>query len=184
MQLKPNPSEEVGKWVDLYTHSLYTWAFYKTADKAVAEDLVQDTFIVAFQNFSRFEGKSQAKTWLFSILRNKIADYFRKSSKETPVSLSLFFNEKGDWKPEQKPQKWTEEEEVHLLDDHNFRNILYKCLERLPKQAYFCVYSKYLEEKDSTEICQELGIQSTNYWQIMHRAKLQLRKCIESNGIK
>jgi len=36
-------------------------------------------------------------------------------------------------------------------------------------------------DMESEEICQELEITPTNYWQIMHRAKLQLRECIENN---
>ncbi|MCK5276978.1 MAG: RNA polymerase subunit sigma, partial [Cyclobacteriaceae bacterium] len=46
------------------------------------------------------------------------------------------------------------------------------------------IHLKYLEEKDGKEICQELGITSSNYWQILHRAKLQLRICIEENWFK
>lgn len=177
-------SQEIEQWVKLYADSLYTWAYYKTSDKSIAEDLVQDTFLTAFQGFAKFEGKSQPKTWLFAILKNKIVDYFRKNAKEQPVSLSPFFDETGNWAEGQAPRKWTQEEEASLLDDVSFRTILYQCLDRLPKQWYSCVAAKYLEEKESAIICQELGIQTTNYWQVMHRAKLQLRKCIEQNGFK
>jgi RNA polymerase sigma-70 factor (ECF subfamily) len=41
-----------------------------------------------------------------------------------------------------------------------------------------------MEEKKGELICQELGITDTNFWQILHRAKLQLRKCIELNWFK
>jgi RNA polymerase sigma-70 factor (ECF subfamily) len=40
---------------------------------------------------------------------------------------------------------------------------------------------KYLEQKDGKEICQDLGITSSNFWQILCRAKLQVRACIEKN---
>jgi RNA polymerase sigma-70 factor (ECF subfamily) len=39
-------------------------------------------------------------------------------------------------------------------------------------------------DKKTEEICQELGISTTNYWQMMHRAKLQLRECIDENWFK
>ena len=42
-------------------------------------------------------------------------------------------------------------------------------------------YQKYLAEKDAKEICQELGVSTTNFWQIIHRAKLQLRACVNKN---
>ena len=43
---------------------------------------------------------------------------------------------------------------------------------------------KYLEEEESETICKELEITSSNYWVIIHRAKLQMRECLEKNWIK
>ncbi|MFA7327306.1 MAG: RNA polymerase sigma factor [Candidatus Kapaibacterium sp.] len=75
---KTNASFSIKSWVELYSDQLYTWAFYKTSDKETAEDLVQETFLAAINSFEKFEGKSEPKTWLLSILKNKIADHFRK----------------------------------------------------------------------------------------------------------
>lgn len=65
-------------WVEAYSDKLYSWALYKTKNKETAEDLVQDTFVIAFQSFNKFEGKSDPKTWLYGILNHKITDHFRK----------------------------------------------------------------------------------------------------------
>jgi RNA polymerase sigma-70 factor (ECF subfamily) len=54
---------------------------FKTSSKEIAEDLVQDTFLAAFHKIDSFEGKSQPKTWLFSILNNKVIDYYRLSAR-------------------------------------------------------------------------------------------------------
>ena len=94
--------------------------------------------------------------------------------------LSAFFNEDGEWRMEKKPQDW-HEDETNLLDDVNFESVLQDCITNLPDKWNVCVTSKYLMDKNSDEICQELGITPTNYWQMMHRAKLQLRECIEEN---
>lgn len=173
-------------WVNLYSDSLYSWAFYKTSDKETAEDLVQETFLAAYQNFEKFGNKSEAKTWLFSILKNKIADHFRKSfrnSENATVSFNNFFDRNGDWIIEQRPQNW-EPEEGHLLDNFDFQETLRNCLDKLPEQWNSSVTLKFMEEKESNEICQELSISTTNFWQIIHRAKLQLRKCLELNWFK
>jgi RNA polymerase sigma-70 factor (ECF subfamily) len=50
-----------------------------------------------------------------------------------------------------------------------------------PKKWNLCVKLKYLSGKRGEEICQELEISTSNYWQIIHRAKLQLRDCVGSN---
>jgi DNA-directed RNA polymerase specialized sigma24 family protein len=42
---------------------------------------------------------------------------------------------------------------------------------------------KYLEDLEATEICKVLGITTSNYWVLIHRAKLQLRNCLEKNWI-
>jgi RNA polymerase sigma-70 factor (ECF subfamily) len=63
-------------------------AFFKTSSKEIAEDLVQDTFLAAFHKIDSFEGKSQPKTWLFS-LNNKVIDYYRLSARTTKKKLQF-----------------------------------------------------------------------------------------------
>jgi len=173
--------------VHLHTKDLYNWAFYKTSQAEVAEDLVQETFLAAVEKLASFKEKSSAKTWLFSILNHKIIDFYRKRVNQTTsldnTSLSTYFDNKMDWKENKKPQNWAEDEK-HLLDDHDFQEILKQCLDHLPEKWNTCVKLKYLSEKNGEEICQEIGISTTNFWQIVHRAKLKLRDCIETNWLK
>jgi DNA-directed RNA polymerase specialized sigma24 family protein len=55
---------------------------------------------------------------------------------------------------------------------------LVECLEKLPEKWKGIVASKYLEEKESDEICKDFDITSSNLWVIIHRAKLVLRDCL------
>ena len=74
----PNNSVKINtieSWVYQYSNALFSWAISKTKDKQLAEDLVQDTFIAALKSFETFENRSQPKTWLISILNNKIIDH-------------------------------------------------------------------------------------------------------------
>jgi RNA polymerase sigma-70 factor (ECF subfamily) len=171
---------------------MFSWAFYKTGNKETAEDLVQDTFLAAVQSFSKFEGKSNPQTWLFAILKNKIVDQHRKAFKSPVVTESSqkiqegnnffdnLFDKDGGWIKDQMPVHWDSASE-NLLDDRNFIQVLQLCMDKLPSGWNAAIQLKYLEEKKPAFICQELGIAPTNYWQILHRAKLQLRKCLESN---
>nr|NQU93084.1 sigma-70 family RNA polymerase sigma factor [Bacteroidota bacterium] len=172
------------KWVEQYTDGLYSWAVYKVSDTELAKDLVQDTFLAASEKIATFKGESSPKTWLFSILNYKVIDHYRAKAKQ-PVKLedqsfSNFFNDDGEWRPDKKPQDWHGHEN-HLLDDADFQLILKKCLEALPEKWNACVKLKYLMDKNGDEICQELEITPTNFWQMMHRAKLSLRDCVEVN---
>ena len=174
------------EWVESYTSDLYSWALHKVSDPEQAKDLVQDTFLAAAEKVQGFKGDSSPKTWLFSILNHKIIDFYRKRVKQ-PVRFdnqvfSTFFDEGGDWKVEKRPSQWGEDES--LLDDIEFQAVLKKCRDALPEKWNTCVELKYLMNKNGEEICQELDITPTNFWQIIHRAKLQLRGCVEENWFK
>ncbi|MDD3322866.1 MAG: sigma-70 family RNA polymerase sigma factor [Paludibacter sp.] len=182
--IKINSSSTLTLWVDLYSDKLYSWAYHKTSSKEMAEDLVQETFLAAVQSFEKFEEKSNPSTWLFSILNHKINDYYRSSFRLPTVNESnivdRFFDETDTWKQEERPHEWDLTSD-NLLDDVNFLVVLDYCLKNLPDSWNSAVRLKFLEEKKGEIICQELGISTTNLWQIVHRAKLQLRKCLEIN---
>ena len=173
--------------VSQYTEELYNWSFHKTTSVTIAEDLVQESFLAAAENLNSFKGDSSPKTWLFSILNNKIIDFYRNKVNQ-PVRLeneilSTFFDEEGTWQGEKRPKEW-HEEETNLLDDADFQIVLKECLDALPEKWNTCVKLKYLSEKKGEDICQEIGISPTNFWQIIHRAKLKLRDCVENNWFK
>ena len=183
-----NPNQNIDLKIDelVYSHAddLYNWAFYKTKNKETAQDLVQDTFVAAFENMNTFKNKSTPKTWLFGILKNKVAEHFRSLAKQKLSSVnednfSFFFENNGKWKPNQIPQSW--EEDQHLLDNEDFIKILEFCKDKLPSLLMSILELKYITQKKGKEICQDLSISETNYWQVMHRAKLSLRSCINDN---
>lgn len=173
----------IAEWVESYSGELYSWALYKISDHELAQDLVQDTFLAAAEKVDGFLGNSTPKTWLFSILNNKIIDVYRKKAKQPLVTdnnlFSGWFNAEEGWMPGKMPHDWHEEE--NLLDNVEFRNILKDCLDELPEKWNACVNLKFMENKKGEDICQETGITPTNFWQIIHRAKLQLRDCVEVN---
>lgn len=174
-------------WVEKFSDELYSWANYKTSNHAVSEDLVQDTFLSALNGIEGFQHKSNPKTWLFAILNNKIHDFYRNRMKQSLTELQEekdytaygHFDETQNWSNHKMPREWSMDNEPHLLDDEGFTMTLEDCLNELPEHWFLAVQFKYLLGRDAKAICQELNISTTNYWQILHRAKLQLRDCIE-----
>ncbi|MDP1623440.1 MAG: sigma-70 family RNA polymerase sigma factor [Bacteroidales bacterium] len=186
----PEKNETITRWVREYSQEMFRFTFYKMSDRESAEDVVQNTFLAALQSFSSFEGRSSPKTWLFSILKHKIMDYHREKYRKpdqielTPGSdyqADEYFDESGSWRKGSRPVSWNEK---NLLDDHDFNATLQDCLHRLPSKWFSAVQLKYLAGVEGAEIVRELEITPANFWQILHRAKLQLRFCLETNWIK
>jgi len=181
-----NNRTELESWINDYTEEMLRRAIYKVSNEEDAQDLVQDTFMAASKGIANFQRKSSPKTWLFTILNNKITDYYRKNGRAPKTadidSISFFFDNYGEWNETQKPNNWdVDDTEQHLLDNLEFIEVLNYCIENLPQKFNEVVKQKYYSTKKTAEICKDLGISSTNIWQIMHRAKLALRKCIEKN---
>lgn len=174
--MKYTHDKEFENWIDQYTRPLLDRAFYLLSDKIEAEDMVQEVFMMAYTKRATFKGKSRPLTWLQSILKNKVADFYRQKYKTpTDVSLSAFFDKHGNWKDPTITNPWEEN-----IDEESFFD-LQQCLEQLPKRWKILVKSYYLEQKKNHELCQEMGITSTNLWKILQRSRLHLRSCMENN---
>jgi RNA polymerase sigma-70 factor (ECF subfamily) len=180
-------TDEISSWVKAYTADLYSYTLSKVENKLTAEDIVQNTFLSALESLHRFESKSGPKTWLFSILKNKIADYYRQKYKQVEnfsVSDAAdgLFDENGRLKAPGSSIQWSTDEA--LLDNPEFLQALHHCIEALPTKMSTVVELKYLDGTDSQSVCQKLEISQANFWQIMHRAKLLLKTCLENKWFK
>jgi len=181
-------NSEITSWVKLYTKELLKYTLYKTSDLEVSENIVQDTFEAVIKSYESYKRESNPKTWIYSILNNKIKDYY-KSKKNQFVSLDDFhkkdahehFDEDDGWKKESAPKDWLDDNSSNILDNDEFVSIFQKCIEHLPENWRECIKMKYIFNVKGTEICQMLSISQANFWQILHRAKLDLRKCLEIN---
>lgn len=182
--------ELLERWVNEYADALFSWAYHKTLSKETAEDIVQETFLAATKSFEKCKNPDQPKSWLFAILNNKIIDHFRKKAKsihqiQTPLEkesaqfIDNFYNQDDNWTSDARALFSSEEK--HLLDNPVFNELLEKCLNDLPEKWKTAILSKYLLEKDGKEICQELEITPSNYWQVIRRAKLFLKVCLEKH---
>jgi RNA polymerase sigma-70 factor (ECF subfamily) len=181
------------QWVNLYADDLYAWAAMKIGDKEAAKDLLQDTYLSALKGMGTFEGRSSPKTWLFRILNNKIVDYFRQQQKtatqpletdDTRQAIALtdnLFAEDGHWRPQPHPDRWMASSTAHLLDTPEFVQALQACMGRLPDKWRYVLHNKYLSEQSADQICQECGLTKSNYWQILHRAKLTMKVCLDKH---
>lgn len=173
-------------WVERYADSLFGYACFRVQDPGLAEELVQETFAAALVARDNFKGDSSEKTWFFAILKNKIIDHLRRKYRDKLQSLDTlpehlageFFDEGGEWLS--KPAKWRENPQHHF-EQREFLAVLQHCLTMLPARQSDAFSLRELDEVGPKEICKVLGITTTNYWVLLHRARLVIRSCLEKD---
>lgn len=179
------------QWVKKYADYLYTYAVTRINDEEQARDLVQETFLAALEKVKTFEGRSSESTWLTAILKNKIIDIYRKKSSglirksdvdEAETAQKDFFDpEDGHWNEDYRPKEMGAEED--LLVSAEFSIIFQKCMGKLPALWSSVFTMKHVDDEVTENICEALKITPSNFWVIIHRAKLNLRACLQKNWI-
>ena len=184
--VKANPQ----KWLDLYGDILYQYALSRVSNNVIAEDLVQETFLSALKGLDRYKGEASERNWLFIILKNKIIDYYRKKSRDQPFTsipdLNMiednWFNNEGSWAETRKPRHWHASE--NPTERKEIQKIINWCKDHLKALQQDVFVLKYMEDINSDEICKVLNITTSNYWVLIHRARLQMRDCVEKYWLK
>ena len=180
------------QWPARFGDELYRFALSRVSDSETAEELVQETFLSALDGLATFRAEASERTWLFVILRRKIIDHYRRQARAShigldelgdggPTEADFFHPENGHWNGPQAPASWLRADAA--LEQQELHEILQRCQDRLPPQQGAVFALRFVEELSAEEICQELGLSPANYWVIVHRAKLQLRRCLEKNGL-
>jgi RNA polymerase sigma-70 factor (ECF subfamily) len=179
------------QWVDEYGDYLFNYALGRLRDTARAEDAVQETFLAAIKGGKSFAGRSAEKSWLTGILKNKIYDYYRKASRETSFTDLEFYSDEesdrfttdgitaGGWIHELGPMEWNHVGES--LDNDLFWQTYRDCAGKLPKNVAAVFNLRELDELETRQICELLNISENNLWVMLHRARMALRRCLETN---
>jgi len=171
--------------IQQYRSYLLRYALLQLRDQDLAEDVVQETLLAALEGRAGFSGRSSLKTWLTGILKHKIIDAIRRTSREqslTPVDdeaevdvLDAMFTQDGHW--QRFPANWGNPEKS--LEDRNFWLVFEMCSRLMPERTARVFMMREVMELSTEEICKELAITPTNLWVILHRARLILRECLE-----
>ena len=185
MSDKPKHTLDPNKWVDLHSDYMYNYTITRVSDHEIAKDLVQETFFSSLKAMKNFKGEASERTWLISILKRKIIDHYRKkNSKKGQAEVRMSFYEdgenKGKWLEERAPSAWGNSGEKDI-ENSELKSALDKCIDNLPEKYRMVFLLKTVQNYETEEICNELDITSSNLWVIIHRARVQLRNCLEGN---
>lgn len=155
-----------------YHQDVYQFLFYMVRSKEQAEDLVQEVYIRVLRSYSRFEGKSSEKTWLFSIARNVAIDHFRKQKGWKQKLL-----EKFDWNTAQVRDDQPLPDEIAIQKEEVQR--MFKSLEACTVDQRAVIIMRYLHELSIAETARVLGWTESKVKTTQHRGIKVLKAHME-----
>lgn len=186
---KQNNALADAAFLDEIRRQMIRFATLQLGDEHLAEDAVQEALIGALKNADSFGGRAALKTWVFAILKNKIADTLRQKQKlvyagsllgeeDDEQDLSELFDRKGYWQADERPVAWGNPEAS--LREGQFWRVFETCLDGLPPKLARVFMMREFVELDADEICAELDLTVSNLHVMLHRSRLRLRECIEN----
>lgn len=96
-QIMAGDTDQFGLLYDAYAEHIYRYHFYRTHDRATAEDLTSATFFKAIQNIKSFDSrKGNFSAWLYRIARNTLFDHFRTEHRTEPIESAEEITDHAD----------------------------------------------------------------------------------------
>jgi RNA polymerase sigma-70 factor (ECF subfamily) len=169
--------------VERYNPALLRLALSFVASRAVAEEVVQDTWLAVLRGLGRFEERSSLRTWMFTILVNRARSTGVREARSVPVADAgpavdaSRFGPSGAWAA--PPEHWIEEAE-NRVDAVKLSELLRGGLDGLPPRQREVVLLRDVEGLSSAEACQVLAITEANQRVLLHRGRSRLRQLLES----
>ncbi|OIQ85787.1 ECF RNA polymerase sigma factor SigR [mine drainage metagenome] len=164
--------------------TLMRLALLQLRNPAWAEDAVSETLLAAMEGLSRFANQSKLQTWVVGILKNKVLDQLRLHQRECAYAAAddedledAIYAPDGHFR--EMPVEWGLPDQA--VRQSQFLKVLEACMDALPGQLGRVFLMREWLEFDTAEICQELGLSSTNVWQMLSRARLRLRQCLQAH---
>lgn len=176
------------RYLNALREQMLKFAKLQLKDDAQAEDAVQEALLGAMKNAGSFAGRAALKTWVFAILRNKIADSLRGKIRSREITNVMgdeedenaldLFNNTGQWKTGEAPISWGDPEASFQQDE--FWQVFEACLQGLPEAQARVFMMREFIGLESGEICAQLALSTSNLHVMLHRARLRLRECLEN----
>ncbi|HLH26717.1 MAG TPA: sigma-70 family RNA polymerase sigma factor [Chloroflexota bacterium] len=183
--------------VDRYHTTLVAVAIHYVRDRAVAEEVAQETWLGLLKGIDRFEGRASLKSWLFQILVNRAKSRGVRESRSVPLSAlqdpdvdgadpavapARFLPADhprwpGHWAT--PPQRWDLEPEASLLSGE-LRGWIEQAIAALPESQRLIITLRDVQGWSPEEVCESLGLSDGNQRVLLHRARSRVRTALEA----
>ena len=180
--------------VNRYQGPLTRLALVYCGSRALAEEVVQDTWLGVLRGIEQFEGRASFKTWLFRILVNRARTHAEREGRLIPfsslegeggaepsVSADSFLGPDhpewpGHWSA--PPRSWGDSPERELLSKETLE-LVEGAISALAPAQREVITLRDVEGWESADVCNVLGITETNQRVLLHRARAKVRAALE-----
>lgn len=162
------------------------FAVGRLGDAHLAEDVVQDALMGAFINADQYSERAALRTWVFGILKHKIADTERaqqRLSYAKPLNDTNLSDAPPEWLEERLPASAQTQNPITQVEAAQFEQVLGGCMGDLTVQQAQVFDLRALNDLDPQEIGQRAGIGIGHVHVLLHRAKAKLRHCLEHHWL-
>jgi RNA polymerase sigma-70 factor (ECF subfamily) len=198
VRLRRGDAEAFAALVDRYATSMLHVARFHVPTRAVAEEIVQDTWLAVLQGLAGFEGRSCLKVWVFTILTNRAKTRGERERRIVPFATLAAEEAGGDFTAVDAdrflpadharwphhwatpPARWEESPELSLQSAETIA-LVRQAIDALPPMQRLVITMRDLEEWDSAEICNALSISRSNERVLLHRARSRVRAALEAH---
>jgi RNA polymerase sigma-70 factor (ECF subfamily) len=196
-RLKRGDERAFAELISAYSPALLRVAQARVRTRAVAEEVVQETWLAVLHGLDRFEGRSSLKTWIFRILTNIAITRGTRESRclpfsslaeheageaDEPIDASRFLPADHDRWPHHwalGPTRWETPEEGLLTGET--RDCILRAIDELPPAQRTVITLRDIEGWPSDEVCDALGVSEGNQRVLLHRARSKVRAAVEEH---
>jgi RNA polymerase sigma-70 factor (ECF subfamily) len=177
-----------------YNPALMRQALLYVSTRAVAEEVVQETWLAVVKGLDGFEGRSSFKTWVFTILGNRARTRGTREHRTVPFSSlqadertpgvpgDRFLPSTGRWPGywSEPPSSWSDVPATQL-ESKETRTLIFDALRSLPPQQREVMALRDVEGWSAEDVCSMLAISDGNQRVLLHRARGKVRSILEQN---
>ena len=182
LRLRSGDEQAFVTLVERYHEPMLRLAVSFVPSRAVAEEVVQDTWLAVVRGLDGFEGRSSLRTWVFRILVNQARTTGTREHRSVPVADpepavdTSRFDASGSWSD--PPERWIEAAEGRI-DAGKLADRIRARIDELPARQRQVVILRDIEEMSSEEVCAVLAISEANQRVLLHRGRSRLRQLFE-----
>jgi RNA polymerase sigma-70 factor (ECF subfamily) len=194
-RLRPGEEGAFDELVRQQHGTLIRMAMGYVANREVAEEVVQDTWMVVIESLNRFEGRSSLRTWICGILIHKAKD--RGVREKRHMTFSAFesydddhdeavdpsqFQQSGEWAGHWAfpPQPWDDRTPETLLLSKQAVDCMQQAIDALPVILKEVLILRDADGVKTKDVCKRLNITETNLYVRLHRARERVREAVEN----